>query len=78
MIRRSLAASLAYVGTLVPTAIVSFGTVVVLAGPHASLRPPWLGLVILGAAWIVVLIVPVLLSRAAWRRMGGGKGSSGA
>jgi hypothetical protein len=76
MTGRVVVTALVYVGTLVPTAIGAFVIVMILAGPHAGLLPSWLEPVVLAAGWLAVLIVPVLVARAAWRRMRERSGSS--
>jgi hypothetical protein len=67
---RALAAGLAYFAALVVVAGIAFVTVIVLAGPHAGLLPPALEATILGIGWFSVLVVPVLVSRSVWRRLG--------
>lgn len=58
----------AYAVSLAAVAAVSFLIVLVLAGPHAGLLPSWLEAVVLGLGWLAVLVLPVLVARAVWRR----------
>jgi hypothetical protein len=65
-----VATAVAYIVSLAVTAAVSFFAVLVLAGPHAGLLPSWLEPAVLGIGWLVVLVVPVIVARVAWRRIG--------
>lgn len=65
---RVLLTAAAYLFTLVIVAAVVFVVVIVLAGPHAGLLPQWLEVVVIGAGWLLVLVVPVLAARWVWRR----------
>lgn len=65
-----VATAIAYIASLAITSLSSFFGVMVLAGPHAGLLPSWLEPVVLGTGWLAVLVVPVLLARVVWRRMG--------
>ena len=67
---RILLSLLTYLVALAFVAIVSFLVVIVLAGPHAGLVPHWLEGAILAFGWVAVLVLPVLASRWAWRRLG--------
>lgn len=64
------ATAVAYIVSLVLTAVVSFFVVLALAGPHAGLLPSWLEPVVLGMGWLAVLVAPVLVARVVWRRVG--------
>lgn len=46
----------------------AFFVVLLLAGPHAGLVPPFVETVILAFGWLTVLVLPLLAARAAWRR----------
>lgn len=70
--RRVLVAGLAYVATLAVVCVVAFFVVIVIAGPHAGLVPQVLEPAVIALGWLAVLVLPVLASRAAWRRSGGG------
>lgn len=65
---RVLLTAVTYLVTLVIVAVATFVVAIVLAGPHAGLLPQWLEAVVLGAGWIVVLVVPALVARWVWRR----------
>jgi len=47
---------------------VCFFAVLILAGPHSSMLPAVVQPAVLIAGWLVFLVTPVLLARAAWRR----------
>jgi len=51
---------------------VCFFGVLVLAGPHGSLLPSSLQPLVLLLGWAVLLVGPVLVARAVWRRVGRG------
>ena len=68
-----IATAIVYIVSLAVVAIVSFFTVLVLAGPHAGILPSWLEAVILAIGWLAVLVLPVLVARLAWRRYGRGE-----
>ncbi|MCF8199751.1 MAG: hypothetical protein K9J42_13360 [Sulfuritalea sp.] len=65
-----IATAVAYIVSLVITAAISFFAVLILAGPHAGLLPSWLEPVVLGIGWLAVLVVPVLVARLVWCRIG--------
>ena len=66
---KPLLTALAYAAALVVVAGVAFVAVMVVAGPHAGLLPPWLEAVVLTAGWLLVIVVPVYVARAVWRRV---------
>ena len=66
---RWLVALLAWAASAALLAPVCFFGVMLLAGPHSSLLPSPLQGVVLIFGWLVLLIVPILLARAVWRRM---------
>lgn len=49
---------------------VCFFVTVLLAGPHSSMIPSWLQPPVWLLGWLVLLVVPILAARAAWRRTG--------
>lgn len=63
-----VAAAVAYMACLAITAAVAFFSVLLIAGPHAGLLASWLEPVVLAIGWLAVLVVPVLVARAVWRR----------
>lgn len=65
-----VATAVAYVASLAVVALISFFTVIVLAGPHAGLLPSWLEPVVLAIGWLAVLVLPVLVARLVWHRFG--------
>ena len=67
---RWLLALLVWVGSLALLAPVCFFAVMVLAGPHSSLLPSFLQPLVLVLGWAIVLVVPVVVARAVWRRVG--------
>ena len=67
---RILLSLIAYAVALVLVAATSFAAVIVLAGPHAGLLPGWLEAGVLGLGWLAVLVIPFLVSRRVWRRLG--------
>jgi lauroyl/myristoyl acyltransferase len=44
--------------------------VIFLAGPHAGVLPQWAEAVVLGLGWLAVFVLPVLVARRLWRRLG--------
>ena len=67
---RILVSFIAYAVTVVLVAAISFVAVIFFAGPHAGLLPGWLEAVVLGLGWLAVLVIPFLVSRRVWRRLG--------
>ena len=65
---RFLVTSLAFVASLIPTAVAAFFAVIFLAGPHGGVLPPSLHTATLLLGWLCVLVVPLLVARWAWRR----------
>lgn len=65
-----VATAVAYIVALAVVAVFSFFAVLIPAGPHAGLLPSWLEPVVLGMGWLAVLVLPVLVARAVWRRFG--------
>lgn len=67
---RVLLSLVAYIITVILVAGISFVVVIVLAGPHAGLLPHWLEAAVLGLGWLAVLVIPFLVARKIWRRLG--------
>ncbi len=65
-----VATAVAYIFSLAVVAALAFFAVLILAGPHAGLLPFWLEPVVLGMGWLAVLVLPVLVARVVWRRIG--------
>jgi hypothetical protein len=65
---RVLITLLAFVGSLVATAVAAFFAVIFLAGPHGGVLPASLHTATLLLSWICVLVIPLLVARWAWRR----------
>ena len=63
---------LAWLGSLAVLAPVCSLGAFLLAGPHSSLLPSFLQGPAWLLAWIILLVVPALVGRAAWRRAGRG------
>lgn len=61
---------LAWLLVLAAVAALALVIVIVVAGPHAGLLPRPLEAVVLAAGWLAVLVLPVLVARAVWRRLG--------
>lgn len=59
---------LAFAASLIFTAVAVFFAVIFLAGPHGGALPASLHTTTLAVGWLVVLAVPVLVARWAWRR----------
>ncbi|MDP3857026.1 MAG: hypothetical protein Q8Q73_04595 [Stagnimonas sp.] len=59
-----------YLVSLALVAVAAFFVVIVLAGPHSDLLPGWLSAVVLALGWLAVFVLPALLARLAWRRLG--------
>ncbi len=66
---RLLLATLVFVATLVPTAVVAFFVVVFLAGPHSDVLPRWLQPAVVVLGWIGVIVIPLVAARRTWRRL---------
>ena len=67
---RLFLAMLAYITTLAGVASATFIVVMMVAGPHAGLLPYWLEVPVMLLGWLAVLLVPFLLARRVWRRLG--------
>ena len=65
---RVLLTAIAFVGSFGLLAPVLFFVAIVLAGPHSSMLPSRVQPVIVVAAWITLLVTPVMIARAVWRR----------
>jgi fructose-specific phosphotransferase system IIC component len=65
---RFLVALLAFLVSLVPTAAAAFFAVMFLAGPHGGVLPAPLHTATLALGWLLVLVIPALVARWAWRR----------
>lgn len=65
-----VATAVAYMVSLAIVAALSFFAVLILAGPHTGLLPSWLEPAVLGIGWLAVLVLPVLVARVVWRRIG--------
>jgi len=59
-----------YVVTLVAVASTAFVAVMLVAGPHSGLLPDWAENVVLGLGWLATVVVPFLVARIVWRRLG--------
>jgi hypothetical protein len=66
---RFLIVFLAFIGSLVVTAAIAFFAVLFLAGPHGGALPASLHTVTLALGWLIVITVPALITRWAWRRV---------
>ena len=66
---RVLVTLLAYLLSLVPTAVAAFFAVIFLAGPHGGALPSSLHTATLLLGWLCVLLIPMLVVRWAWRRL---------
>ena len=66
---RVLGTCVAFLIALAATAAVAFFAVLLLAGPHGGVLPSPLHTATLVLGWLVVVIVPILASRWAWRRL---------
>jgi len=49
---------------------VCFFATMLLAGPHSSMLPSFAQSLVVILGWLVLLVTPVWLARAAWRRAG--------
>jgi hypothetical protein len=67
---RWLTTAIAYLAALALVAATTFVLVLFVAGPHAGLLPPWAEPVVLGAGWLIVIVVPVYVARTVWCRLG--------
>jgi hypothetical protein len=65
---RWLWAVIAWLAALAVIAPICFLLVIVLAGPHSSLLPGWLQPLVLLLGWIAVIVAPLWIARAVWRR----------
>jgi len=55
--------------SLIVTAGVALGCVLVLAGPHSDILPSWLQGVVFVFGWAAVIAVPITVGRFTWRRL---------
>jgi glycerol-3-phosphate acyltransferase PlsY len=58
---------LVWLVSLALLAPVCFFAAISLAGPHGGVRPPSVQPLVLILGWAIVLVVPVLIARVAWR-----------
>ena len=66
---RVFGALLAFVVSLIVTATAAFFAVLFLAGPHGGALPSSLHTATLALGWLVVVVVPILVGRWAWKRL---------
>lgn len=66
---RLLAVALAYIVSLVLTAVVTFFAVIFVAGPHSDVLPNWLQTPALLLGCALVIAVPALVARRVWRSL---------
>ena len=66
---RVLVTLLAYLLSLVPTAVAAFFAVIFLAGPHGGVLPSSLETPTLVLGWALVLVIPLLVARRTWLRL---------
>lgn len=69
LIRRVLGVFLAFVVSLIVTAITAFFAVLFLAGPHGGVLPSSLYTATRALALVVVVVVPIMVGRWAWHRL---------
>lgn len=67
---RILLTVLAFMLTLCLSAVLGFLAVLFLAGPHGGLLPKSAETLVLALGWLLVLLVPALVARVVWRRVG--------
>lgn len=67
---RLFLAMLAYAAALLVVASLVFAVVIVLAGPHAGILSYALEVLVMVLGWLVVLVVPFLVARKVWLRLG--------
>ena len=65
---RVVLTAIAYLISTAILAPVLFFVVIALAGPHSSLLPPVMQSAVAVLALLTLIVVPILLARAAWRR----------
>ena len=58
----------AFVVALAISGPIAFFGVLLLAGPHGGLLPHAAGPWVLGAGWVLVIVVPLAVARTVWRR----------
>ena len=66
---RILLALVAYVVSVAILAPLLFFVVVILAGPHSSMLPSRVQPAVVVLGWLMLVIVPILIARAVWRRI---------
>ena len=60
---------LLYLVTLLVTAVVCFYSVIILAGPHGGLLPDAFQPAVLIAAWLILIVLPPVLTSLAAKRL---------
>ena len=65
---RWLLTLLAWLVSTIVLVPVCFVVVIVLAGPHSSMLPSWIQPAVLVLGWVVLVVGPLLVARAVWRR----------
>ena len=66
---RFVIVALAYIASLLLTAVVAFFAVIFVAGPHSDVLPGWLQTPALLLGCALVIAVPVLIARRVWRAL---------
>lgn len=64
-----LLTGLVWLVSVLLTAALTFAGVMLVAGPHAGLLPPWLEAPVLAGGWVIILVLPVWISHRTWRRL---------
>ena len=65
---RVLLTAVTYLVSVAVLAPVLLVVTIVLAGPHSSMLPSSLQPVVVIIGWVTLLVAPVILARAVWRR----------
>ena len=65
---RVLLTSISYVLAVALLAPALFFAVMVVAGPHSSVLPSTLQPAVLLLGWMTLIVAPILIARAVWRR----------
>ena len=63
-----LLTAIAYLVSTALLAPVLFLAVMVLAGPHSSVLPSMLQPAVVIGGWVTLIVAPILVARAVWRR----------
>lgn len=67
---RLFLSALTYLAALALVAAAAIFSVLLIAGPHSDIVPESMKWLVLLVGWVCVLVLPVLVARKVWKRLG--------